>query len=99
MKPGVKVPSQSWILLQFTPKNKQSHTALNYTSKFDIVYKVQSRSQRVNHQDTYYCMALFKYLRSFGVKYRYYANFFCEDDKHTVKIGEPGRLKLKYCSM
>ena len=89
IKLNVDVPSESWILFQFTPKDRTKHTALNYTSRFDITYKIQSRSHQQQHEDTYYCMSLFKILRSFAVKYRDYSNFFCEDDKHAVNIGEP----------
>ena len=34
-------------------------------------------------------MVLFKILCSFSIKYREFANFFCEDDKHIVHVGEP----------
>ena len=39
LKPNILVPSESWIVLQFQPKNRSANTALNYTGKFDIVYK------------------------------------------------------------
>ena len=55
--PGIKIPTESWVLLQFTPKDRSRHTALNYTSKFDIVYKMQPRSLHKNHPDRYYCMS------------------------------------------
>ena len=90
LKPDIEVPSESWILLQFTPKSNLTHASVNYTSRFDIVYKIQSRTHHSDHEDTYYCMALFKILRSFAVMYRDIANFFCEDDKHAVHIGDPG---------
>ena len=88
--PGVDTPSEPWILLQFTPKNKCSHAAFNYTSRFDIVYKLQSRSHHKDHPDAYFCMALKNNLFRFSVKYRDVADLFCEDDKHAVNIGEPG---------
>lgn len=34
--------------------------------------------------------ALWKYQKEFAVKYRNHAAFVCQDDKHTVKVGEPG---------
>ena len=44
LKPNIPVPSESWIALQFQPKNRSAKSALNYTGKFDIVYKIQSRT-------------------------------------------------------
>ena len=60
--PGIKTPTESWVLLQFTPKDRSRHTALNYTSKFDIVYKMQSRSLHKNHPDRYYCINIYEHL-------------------------------------
>jgi hypothetical protein len=31
---GIDIPSESWVALQFLPKNKHSHTALNYTGRW-----------------------------------------------------------------
>ena len=88
INPNVPVPSESWILLQFTPKDNRRHAAVNYTSRFNIVYKIQSISHHSNHEDTSFCMSLFKILRSFAVHYRDNTNFFCKDDKHSVNIPE-----------
>ena len=84
------MPCDSWILLQFQPKRKGTHAALSYTSRFKIKYKIQNRSSHAFHEDRYYCMALFKYLRSFAVMYAEHADFFSEDDKHSIPVGEPG---------
>lgn len=51
---------------------------------------VQKRLLRKLHPDEHYCAALFCYQREFAVKYRDYGNFICIDDKHKIKVGEPG---------
>ena len=51
---------------------------------------VQARQFRHQHVDMHYALALFRYLKEFCVKYRDNTNFVCMDDKHTMKVGEPG---------
>ena len=50
----------------------------------------QSRQFRASHPDAHYASALFRYLREFAVRYREHTTFVCRDDKHTIKVGEPG---------
>ena len=38
----------------------------------------------------HYASALFRYLKEFTVKYMDNTTFVCMDDKHTMKVGEPG---------
>ena len=38
----------------------------------------------------HYASALFRYLKEFSVCYRNELTFVCMDDKHSMKIGEPG---------
>ena len=71
------------------PKDNHRHSALNYTSRFNIVYKLQSRSHHTDHEDTNYCMSLLKIWRSFAVRYRE-ETIFCEDGKSGINSGEPG---------
>ena len=68
LKPGIDIPSESCILLQFTPKSQLAHASVNYISRFNI-YKILSRPHHCKHKDTCYCMALLKILRSFSIKY------------------------------
>ena len=84
------IPSRSWVHLQFQPKVRSSHVSLNYTGRFNIVYKVQTRSMHRDHPDAHFCVALFKYIREFSILNRKHVALFCEDDKHSVSIGEPG---------
>ena len=50
---------------------------------------VQSRQFQCFHVDAHYASALFRYQKEFAIRFRDYANFFCMDDKHSCKVGEP----------
>jgi hypothetical protein len=52
-----------------------------------IKHAVQKRLFR---PDEHYCAALFRYQRELAVKYRDLSSFICIDDKHRIKVGEPG---------
>ncbi|CAB4406022.1 unnamed protein product [Rhizophagus irregularis] len=84
----INIPSDEWIRVQFTPKNTLAHSAINYTGRFNIRYKVQARLLRKDHPDSHYCAGYFRYLREFAIKYRKYTVFICADDKHKVAISE-----------
>lgn len=47
--PTISIPSGEWIRLQFWPKNVYTKTALQYTGRFNVSYKVQSRLLRKSH--------------------------------------------------
>ncbi|XP_052781350.1 uncharacterized protein LOC128217930 [Mya arenaria] len=86
---GTDIPSSSLVRLQFMPRNPYAKTALSFTSKLPIQYKIQRRQLRVSYPDDHYTSALFKYLRSFAVRLgNDCALFFC-DDKAKVPFGEP----------
>ena len=51
---------------------------------------VQSRQLSHDHPDKHYAAAVFKYLKEFAVKFRQIASLVCQDDKHSMKVGEPG---------
>ena len=53
---------------------------------------VQKRQFRKNHIDEHYCAAIFRYLREYSLKYSSHSLLICLDDKHRVKVGEPGYL-------
>lgn len=82
------IPSEEWIRLNFTPSNAYTTKAIQYTGRFNVKYKVQSRLLRKSSEDEHYCRTLFKYEREFNIKYRDYACFISADDKHKVPIGE-----------
>ena len=60
------------------------------TGQFDIKFMVQSWQVNADHADSRYCAAIFKYLREFAIMFRSHVSFASQDDKHFVKVGEPG---------
>lgn len=69
-------------------KNSTTNYAMQYTGKFEIKYKVQSRQLRKFHPDAHYCAAYFRYLREFAILYREFVCFISADDKHKIPIGK-----------
>lgn len=51
---------------------------------------VQKRQFRKSHTDTHYTAAVFRYMREYAVHLRNHSMFISLDDKHRIKIGEPG---------
>ncbi len=88
--PGIEVPSIEWIRLQFWPRNPFSLSSQSYTGRLNIKFMVQSRQVSCNHPDAHYCAAIFKYLREFAIQFGEHTAFVSQDDKHFVKVGEPG---------
>lgn len=86
----VAVPSTEWVRLQFWPKNSFYWKAVQYTGKFDLKFKIQSRQLSGNHPDGHYAAAVFKYVKTFAVKYKDYSAMICMDDKCHIAVGEPG---------
>ena len=85
----VKIPSLQWLRWQFWPSRKNSANAKHMNCKINIKYMVQNRLLRKSHIDSYYCTANFRYLKEYSIQYRENINLLFEEDKHTVKIGEP----------
>ena len=85
------VPSISWMRLQFWPSNAYTKTAMSYTGKYQVKYKVQQRLARAQHADAKYAAHQFFLIKSAAVKFRDYALFVSMDDKAIVPVGEPDR--------
>ena len=51
---------------------------------------VQARQFWKSHPDEHYAAALFRYMREFAVKFKTVTEMVCLDDKHRMKVGEPG---------
>ena len=51
---------------------------------------VAARQFRKEYVDAHYASAVFRYQKEFCVRFREHTTLVCEDDKHTIKIGEPG---------
>ena len=83
------IPSIQWLRLQFWPRNKHAATSRYFTGKLKLKFMVQSRQFRSSHVDVHYASALFRYEKEFAIQFRDNTEFFCMDDKHTCKIGEP----------
>ena len=87
---GTKIPSEPWLRLQFWPKSKHARSRIHYTGKLKVKFMVQTRQFRKSHPDAHYAASLFRYQRELAVKFRSYSNFAFLDDKHRVRVGEPG---------
>jgi len=53
-------------------------------------FMVQQRQWRRQHPDSHYAAATFRYMREYALLLRDHCSFVCLDDKHKVKVGEPG---------
>ena len=84
------IPSLQWLRLQFWPRNASVRTAASHTGKLRVKFMIQARQFRVSHVDSHYTSALFRYQREFAIRFRSFTTFASLDDKHTIKIGEPG---------
>ncbi len=51
---------------------------------------VQQRQWRHSHIDSHYSAACFRYLKEYAISVRPYGSLVSFDDKHKVKVGEPG---------
>lgn len=87
---GVPIPSLEWIRLQFWPKSSQSKQSCHYTGRLDVKFAIQRRQWRHEHIDAHYAAATFRYEREFAIKFRDHCTLACLDDKHRVKVGDPG---------
>ncbi|KAK0155231.1 hypothetical protein N1851_002422 [Merluccius polli] len=87
---GTRVPSKALVRLQFAPKNPYTQSALNFTSRFELKYKIQRRQLRASHHDAHFCAALFKLLRLRRYQLRSEIFVVFMDDKAKIPVGEPG---------
>ena len=87
---GTNIPSEPWLRLQFWPKTPHARAKVHYTGKLDVKFMVQARQFRKTHEDAHYAAGIFRYQRELAVHLREHATFVSLDDKHRVKVGEPG---------
>jgi hypothetical protein len=78
--------SESWVRLKFVTGNPCAKVAQHYQGRLQVKHAVQKRLFRKPHPDEYYCAALFQS----AVKYRELLVFIRINDKHRIKLGEPG---------
>jgi hypothetical protein len=85
---GIKIPSESWILYQFSPKHPLYVASLHYTGKVNIKNKVQLRTLRARHVHSHYCATVKNYIEHMGVR----AATILES--HTLDDEEPACVAL-----
>lgn len=85
----ILIPSAEWVRLQFWPKTPTAKAALHHTGRLKVKFQVQQRQFRREHVDSHYAACLYRYMREHAVSIRTHSMFFCLDDKHKVKVGEP----------
>lgn len=89
LPPDTPIPSETSVLLSFSPPNTCSLTARHYTGRINLTHKIQTRQLRNFHQDFHFCAAQFKYMRQMAIKFRHRSVLISADDKAKVCIGEP----------
>ena len=63
---------------------------MQYTGRLNVRYMIQKRQFRKTHDDAHYAAALYRYMREYALKLREYCTMVSIDDKHRLKVGEPG---------
>ncbi|CAB4039823.1 Hypothetical predicted protein, partial [Paramuricea clavata] len=86
---GTPIPSIQWLRLQFWP-SKACAASKRHTGRLKVKMVVAARQFRKSHVDVHYASAVFRYQKEFCVQFQDIATLVCEDDKHTIKVGEPG---------
>ena len=87
---GTPIPSEAWVKYNFCPKNPRSKSTKHYTGRLKVKRHIQKSLFRKEHPDSHYCAALYRYLQELAVMYRDIVHFISIDDKHCIKVGEPG---------
>ena len=63
---------------------------MNYHSKLNVKHAIQKRLFQKDHPDAHCCAALFRYQRELAVKFQENSILVSIDNKHKIKVGEPG---------
>lgn len=63
---------------------------MQYTWRFPLKHRIQSRQFNAFHIDAHYAAALQKYLKEFAVLHRDFCDLLSVDDKNHIPVGEPG---------
>jgi len=81
---------QFFLRLQFCPKNPRTKAASQFREGLPIKIIIQKQQFHQEHIDSHYCAAIYRGLREHAVMIRDMSVFVCMDDKHRIKVGEPG---------
>lgn len=68
--PNIPIPSESWVRLNFCPRNPRARVSSRYTSRLEAKHLIQKRQFRRSHPDAHYCAAIFRYMRDYAVQFR-----------------------------
>jgi len=90
LPPETPISNTETHRIQFMPSNSFQKTALKYTRRFNVKFRIQTRMARVNHTDGKYVETMIRYLKEFCVKFKEETLFVCLYDKAIVPVGEPG---------
>ncbi len=69
---GTSIPSVQWLKLQFWPKNPWNLSSLQYTRNLLLKFMIQIRQLHLNHIDSHYASAIFRYLKELAIKFKDY---------------------------
>lgn len=53
-------------------------------------FMVQKQKFHKTHDDEHYAAAAFRYMRKYAIKLKDLCTMVCSDDKHRLKVEEPG---------
>ena len=90
LRPNTPVPSVETLCHQFAPRNLYALSSAQYTGQLQLRFMVQSRHFHHDHPDVHYVAAIFKYLHELAIQVRSFCTMAFMDDKHLIKVGEPG---------
>lgn len=71
-------------------KMLKAKVSLHYTGQLKVRFMIQQWQFRKSHKDQHYAAAVFRYLLQYAVKLRDICTLVCLDNKHHLKVGEPG---------
>ena len=63
----IKIPSDSWISYQFSPKHPSHAVSMQDTRELNIKHKFQTRTLCAHHPDFHYVACWFKMMKRLGV--------------------------------
>ena len=88
--PGSQIRSEQWLHLQFWSKTPRSKVSLQYTGRLNVKFMVLKRQFRSHHDDEQYTAALYRYMKEYAIMVKEHCTMVSIDDKHRIKVGEPG---------
>lgn len=78
------------VAITIHAKNPALASASQYTGRYSLKHRIQSRQFNAFHIDAHYAAALQKNLKEFAVLHRDFCVLLSVDDKNHIPVGEPG---------